>query len=171
MMLLNERLFSYQWKLIALCDNFILSSANKAHIFPLHSSLTWPKLSFTHSTTTMLPKIHVGLRNIKSTIYKKAVWQRTIIPRLQSFFFVILVIASDCQNNWICNVVDEGKHEICFLNQLKEELASHFESLFKLSSDRITEMCKLEKQAWRSLDDREKFCSDNSMLKTITMIL
>ena len=49
-------------------------------------------------------------------------------------------------------------HKISFFDELKEEITSYFNVLLNSASDRLTEICKLDKLAWASLDDEEEQC-------------
>ena len=56
-------------------------------------------------------------------------------------------------------VVDtETNHRFNTLNKFQEEITAYFNKLLKSASDKITEICKLDKQIWRTLDDEEVEC-------------
>ena len=51
-------------------------------------------------------------------------------------------------------------HRFNTLNKFKEEITAYFNNLLKSASDKITEICKLDKQIWRTLDDEEVECKE-----------
>ena len=51
-----------------------------------------------------------------------------------------------------------NSHRFCSLDQLKEEITSHFADLLKSASDKVTNICKRDKKIWRVLDDEEMEC-------------
>ena len=63
-------------------------------------------------------------------------------------------------HSYLLTIDNETEHSIRLLNKLNEEMTAHFNGLLKLSNSRITEICKLDKQAWRSLDDVEMECKE-----------
>ena len=56
----------------------------------------------------------------------------------------------------------EGKdqHTYQTLGQTTLSLKSEFEEVIKRCSDKITEMCKVEKETWIKLDQLEEDCQD-----------
>ena len=51
-------------------------------------------------------------------------------------------------------------HRFNALNKFQEEITAYFNKLLKSASDKITEICKLDKQIWRTLDDEEVECKE-----------
>ena len=46
------------------------------------------------------------------------------------------------------------------MNKFQEEITTYFHKLLKSASDKITEICKLDLQIWRTLDDDEVECKE-----------
>ena len=66
---------------------------------------------------------------------------------------------SEVRDNCIHVLVDEkSEHSISTLDELRDIIATVLNDLIKAISCRVTEMCKLEKQTWKHLDDREVEC-------------
>ena len=53
---------------------------------------------------------------------------------------------------------EEQQHTYQSLENTAETLKSEFEELIKKCSDKITEMCKVEKETWIKLDQLEEDC-------------
>lgn len=51
-------------------------------------------------------------------------------------------------------------HRFSLFKQLKEEITLHFNKLLKLAGDKLTDICKLDKQIWKALDDEEVKCKE-----------
>ena len=51
-------------------------------------------------------------------------------------------------------------HKYNTLNKFQEEITAYFNKLLKSASDKITEIYKLDKQIWRTLDDEEVECKE-----------
>ena len=58
----------------------------------------------------------------------------------------------------IDNGTKEQRHTYQSLENTAETLKSEFEELIKKCSDKITEMCKVEKETWLKLDQLEEHC-------------
>ena len=61
------------------------------------------------------------------------------------------------------------------LEQTADKLKTEFEELIKKCSDKITEMCKVEKETWLKLDQLEADCQDlidqvETKAKTLVML-
>ena len=56
-----------------------------------------------------------------------------------------------------CSTFTDGatSHTFTSLNQLKEEIHVHFNQLLKSVGDKLTNICKKDKQMWKILDDEE----------------
>ena len=61
---------------------------------------------------------------------------------------------------YLCSVDNLTQHNIRLLSKLKEEITAEVKKLLKSANDKITEMCKLDKQIWRTLDDEEVQCKE-----------
>ena len=59
-------------------------------------------------------------------------------------------------------------HRFHSLDQLKEEITSHFTDLLTSANDKVTDICKRDKKMWRILDDEEVECKH--MIETIEHI-
>ena len=57
----------------------------------------------------------------------------------------------------LCSTFTDGatSHTFTSLNQLKEDLQTHFDQLLKSAGDKLTNICKKDKQIWKMLDDEE----------------
>ena len=51
--------------------------------------------------------------------------------------------------------VDKKEHDASSLSQLKADLTKHFDELLKSANVKMTQICKLDKEAWRNLDNAE----------------
>ena len=64
--------------------------------------------------------------------------------------------------NGLFSAIDSGtkkqRHTYQSLENIAETLKSEFEELIKKCSDKITEMCKVEKETWLKLDQLEADC-------------
>ena len=56
-----------------------------------------------------------------------------------------------------CSTFTDGatSHTFTSLNQLKEEIHVHFDQLLKSAGDKLTNICKKNKQIWKILDEEE----------------
>ena len=52
-----------------------------------------------------------------------------------------------------------AKHDIGLFDKLEEEIFSHFDAIVKSTGEKITKICKLEKESWKVLDDEEEQCA------------
>ncbi|XP_067943230.1 uncharacterized protein [Watersipora subatra] len=50
-------------------------------------------------------------------------------------------------------------HTFSSLNTLKEEITVHFNNLLQSADEKLTEICKVDKQIWRVLDEEEVECA------------
>ena len=58
-----------------------------------------------------------------------------------------------------CKFLETNRtHNFQSLNLMKQEITAHFKNLLKSASDKITEICKLDKQVWKMLDKEEIQC-------------
>ena len=53
-----------------------------------------------------------------------------------------------------------GQHTYQTLRQTASKLTAEFEVVIKRCSEKITEMCKVEKEAWLKLDQLEENCQE-----------
>ena len=51
-------------------------------------------------------------------------------------------------------------HRFNTLNKFQEEITAYFTELLKSANNKITEIYKLDKQIWRTLDDEEVECKE-----------
>ena len=58
-----------------------------------------------------------------------------------------------------------GKHENVPLATTRIALERHFEDMIKKCSDKVTELCKLEKQTWQTVDELNEKCE--AMMKQV----
>ena len=63
-------------------------------------------------------------------------------------------------HSYLLLIDNETEHSIRLLNKLKEEITAHFNEVLTLANKKITEICKLDKKAWRYLDDVEMDCKE-----------
>ena len=61
---------------------------------------------------------------------------------------------------YLCSVDNLTQHNIRLLSTLKEEITAEVKKLLKSANGKITEMCKLDKQIWRTLDVEEVECKE-----------
>ena len=59
----------------------------------------------------------------------------------------------------------DSEHNIIPLGEGKGKIATFFDEKLKLANDKIADICELDKQAWKSLEDVEKECE--KMIETI----
>ena len=52
-----------------------------------------------------------------------------------------------------------AKHDIGLLDKIEKEIISHFDAIVKSTGEKITKICKLEKESWKVLDDEEEQCA------------
>ena len=49
-------------------------------------------------------------------------------------------------------MIAEGNHEIVPLATIRERLEAQFADMIQQCSDKVTELCKLEKETWQTVD-------------------
>ena len=61
-------------------------------------------------------------------------------------------------NNKTTTLIAEGNHEIVPLATIRERLEVQFADMIKKCSDKVTELCKLEKETWQTVDTLNEKC-------------
>ena len=57
-----------------------------------------------------------------------------------------------------CTLGSQRKHNIWFIENLKGKVFTDFDNITKRVNNKITEICRLDKEAWKHLDDEEEGC-------------
>ncbi|XP_067932500.1 uncharacterized protein [Watersipora subatra] len=65
------------------------------------------------------------------------------------------LVCAECDLSAACSATRQLQHKFSSLNKHNEEIKTHFERLLKSASDKLTEICRLNKQAWLTLDECE----------------
>ena len=61
----------------------------------------------------------------------------------------------------LCVIGEEKSLLFTSFNKLKDQITSHFDGLLKKAAEKLTDLCKQDKQIWRTLlDDEEVECKE-----------
>lgn len=69
-------------------------------------------------------------------------------------------IRCDSTQLFLCKGADKEQHTFYTLDDTSELLKDEFKEFLKKCSEKITEMCKLEKETWMKLDYVEEQCNN-----------
>ena len=62
-------------------------------------------------------------------------------------------------------MIAEGNHEIVPLATIRDRLEAQFADMIKKCSDKVTELCKLEKETWQTVGELNEKCE--AMIKQV----
>lgn len=54
--------------------------------------------------------------------------------------------------------LDQAQHHFISLSSFKEEINSYLQTQLKITTEKINELYKVDKNIWRELDDQEQTC-------------